>query len=827
MIAGSKNVNQQLLEQALSNIFSSSRIKNARKRVSIIHPTTGKYLEVDVWYPDLKLCFEFQDDYHYKATWYHQKPLYVVQETDTTKRALLLQKGQTFIPVPCWWDGKEESLQATIKFHRPDLLQDLNVAAVISANPPFKFFSDIQLMLASFPISLSHVEVSDNRNWWVGEKYDGVRCFWNPQEKQMYSRYGVVIDLHSRMRKLFGKIVLDGEIWCGRGLFFEAKFLVHTEVEMPNWTLFRVLCFDEASHSMRSQPFEQRYSLIMAQFRPSNPTVIIAPRFLCSDAETLIHSLQQIVKEGGEGIILRKPYSLYQPGRSTDLIKLKDSGDDQEALVMDVEEDGSLVLQLSDGTNFVVPKANCILHRRALSGDVVSFKNKFHVRNVPYGQLASQVSQTDEESRELKYSIANNKQYGAQPNVIVYRIREDLSWKDVSSDFSVLAQPNLHGKDNPPRENVPYYERNKIVREKLENLARAQGSDPLTAETWHKIPDQEFLRHKVVRKFVQKYHSSNWPKALMTLFPEINIQASKFKIPYVSIQERKLFFDNFAKGQRFDPLIADNWYSFYDHPLLRNQRYETIMTNYKSLPDCLMHLYPNIGIQKEKFFAKFPAQDRKLFFDNFAKAQGFDPLVADNWYGVSMNSLSQNSECKAILKYYSNLPDCLVHLYPDIGLNSSKFLKVSNYEQNRTFLDNFAANRGYDPLIPDNWYNVSLQFISQYQALGNDVLLQQYLKGQWADYVIHHYPNIGLQKSKFAKVTTRALHRSFFDLLAATLSFDPLVSENWYRADPIRIEQSKGYHTVMRCYRDKRLATCLMQIYPDIGLQKSNFSGSK
>jgi hypothetical protein len=35
-------------------------IKNARKEVSIKHPITGEYLEVDVWYPDLNLCFEYQ-----------------------------------------------------------------------------------------------------------------------------------------------------------------------------------------------------------------------------------------------------------------------------------------------------------------------------------------------------------------------------------------------------------------------------------------------------------------------------------------------------------------------------------------------------------------------------------------------------------------------------------------------------------------------------------------------------------------------------------------------------------------------------------------------
>ena len=35
-------------------------IKNARKKVAIKNPHTGGYLEVDVWYPEINLCFEYQ-----------------------------------------------------------------------------------------------------------------------------------------------------------------------------------------------------------------------------------------------------------------------------------------------------------------------------------------------------------------------------------------------------------------------------------------------------------------------------------------------------------------------------------------------------------------------------------------------------------------------------------------------------------------------------------------------------------------------------------------------------------------------------------------------
>lgn len=38
----------------------SRGIKNARKEAKILNPDTGAFLEVDVWYPELKIGFEFQ-----------------------------------------------------------------------------------------------------------------------------------------------------------------------------------------------------------------------------------------------------------------------------------------------------------------------------------------------------------------------------------------------------------------------------------------------------------------------------------------------------------------------------------------------------------------------------------------------------------------------------------------------------------------------------------------------------------------------------------------------------------------------------------------------
>ena len=82
-----------------------------RKKASIKNPLTGWYLEVDVWYADLKLCFEYQvfsfvllplsfslltflsqDEHHYQPSWYSQIPLDVLQQKDGINNQLSKKK---------------------------------------------------------------------------------------------------------------------------------------------------------------------------------------------------------------------------------------------------------------------------------------------------------------------------------------------------------------------------------------------------------------------------------------------------------------------------------------------------------------------------------------------------------------------------------------------------------------------------------------------------------------------------------------------------------------------------------------------------------------
>jgi hypothetical protein len=50
------------------------------------------------------------------------------QQNDAVKKEFAHRTGITLIPIPFWWNKSVESLTATIRTHRPDLLQYISAS---------------------------------------------------------------------------------------------------------------------------------------------------------------------------------------------------------------------------------------------------------------------------------------------------------------------------------------------------------------------------------------------------------------------------------------------------------------------------------------------------------------------------------------------------------------------------------------------------------------------------------------------------------------------------------------------------------------------------
>lgn len=165
--------------------------------------------------------------------------------------------------------------------------------------------------------------------WWMSEKYDGLRGFWDG--RKLWSRKGRAIAAPDYfLAELPKDIALDGELWMGRGKFEETISAVLSQTPDERWKRVRFMVFDAPQ---AKGTFEQRMEFLRATLSAGNQFAKPVIQTRCEGAAQLMAERDRIVSEGGEGLMLRKPESEYEAGRSPTLLKVKPL-DDAEATVI-------------------------------------------------------------------------------------------------------------------------------------------------------------------------------------------------------------------------------------------------------------------------------------------------------------------------------------------------------------------------------------------------------------------------------------------------------------------------------------------------------------
>ena len=170
----------------------------------------------------------------------------------------------------------------------------------------------------------------DLRDWWVSEKYDGVRAHWDG--RQLRTRGGERIAAPAWFTAGWPALPMDGELWAGRGRFEHAQSAAAREQpDDAQWRALRYMVFDLPAHP---GSFDERLAALRAAVSALNHTWVqaVPQRKVAGDAE-LQALLREVVRGGGEGLMLHRGASLYRAGRGEDLLKLK-THDDAEARVI-------------------------------------------------------------------------------------------------------------------------------------------------------------------------------------------------------------------------------------------------------------------------------------------------------------------------------------------------------------------------------------------------------------------------------------------------------------------------------------------------------------
>ena len=203
----------------------------------------------------------------------------------------------------------------------------------------------------------------DVRDYWVSEKYDGVRGYWDGKQRRMYSRNGTVIALPNDFAAQLPDISLDGELWIGRGQFERVVSVVRdAQPDDTAWKQVKYMVFELPDPQNQYGDFTQRMARIERITQHINaPNIQAVKQWRVRDRAELLRQLDTITQAGGEGLMLHLASAPYQTGRSDALYKLK-LRQDAEATVIGyvagtgkyVGKVGSLRVRTDDGREFNV-----------------------------------------------------------------------------------------------------------------------------------------------------------------------------------------------------------------------------------------------------------------------------------------------------------------------------------------------------------------------------------------------------------------------------------------------------------------------------------------
>ena len=174
----------------------------------------------------------------------------------------------------------------------------------------------------------SEIEVED---YWVSEKLDGVRAYWDGT--RFLSKNGNVYEAPDWFIENLPSFALDGELWMARNTFDELSGIVRKKSPIDaEWRKVSYQVFDlpgsPATFDVRLSTLNTLFGAESQGRQPSAAAIkpewlVVIKQFKVSHHADLMHELDRVTQQGGEGLMLHLGVSLYHGRRDDDLLKLK------------------------------------------------------------------------------------------------------------------------------------------------------------------------------------------------------------------------------------------------------------------------------------------------------------------------------------------------------------------------------------------------------------------------------------------------------------------------------------------------------------------------
>lgn len=205
--------------------------------------------------------------------------------------------------------------------------------------------------------SLYHEDIDINK-FWVSEKLDGVRAYWNG--RQLLTRRGNIIRAPNWFTASLPNIALDGELWIAHRKFELVSGIIRKiNPDDKEWQDVRYKVFD-LPRSL--QPFNNRKIILEKLIANINkPYIQLVKQDKVSTINELRKKLAKIIAKGGEGLMLHKGTSLYQAKRTNDLLKFKRYQDAEATVIAHLPGKGkfkgmmgAILVETKNGVRFKI-----------------------------------------------------------------------------------------------------------------------------------------------------------------------------------------------------------------------------------------------------------------------------------------------------------------------------------------------------------------------------------------------------------------------------------------------------------------------------------------
>jgi DNA ligase-1 len=229
----------------------------------------------------------------------------------------------------------------------------------------------------------------DLAGWWMSEKLDGVRAYWDG--RQFLSRQGNLFHAPDWFVEHLPPTPLDGELWLARKTFQRTVSIVRRQDKSDLWRELAYVVFDAPAVN---EVFERRLDYLRDTLAANNSEFVrILEHERCRDLDHLAAELARIDALGGEGLMVRQPGSRYEAGRSATLLKIKRFHDAEARVIGHLPGAGrhkgrlgALDVVLPDGTQFSVGTGFSDAQRESPPpvGSVITFRyQELSDRGVP------------------------------------------------------------------------------------------------------------------------------------------------------------------------------------------------------------------------------------------------------------------------------------------------------------------------------------------------------------------------------------------------------------------------------------------------------------